>query len=622
MEKKMMEMMEQKLSELRDQVIQEQEIKILELTQSIAAINLQNQKNNAARDKGEGSNEGRSDWGRSTRYEFPKFDGEGFEGWMMRAEYFFQVAKVSDDEKVRVAAIHLEGKALQWHRGFFTLHGDETYIDCRYYISCLAARFGAHAFEDPLADLRNLKQKGTLQSYMDTFDELYPRAGIREDQALSFFLSGLIDELQMPVRMFRPKGLAEAYSLAKLQDLTVKALGIKPKGLQSNVYTNSSYYSSSKPMAVTSTNKPVVNTNPWNGGNKEPNRLGELDGVVGREEQGSNEDEVEEEEKLDLQLSLHAVWGKDGPQVMRIRGVCHKKTLKILIDTGSTHNFLSTKVAKTIKCQLTIVNSKAVEVANGQLLQCNQKCDKLEWEMQGSWFQAEVYLIHLETYDLILGGEWLSTLGEITWNFNKLSMQFEICGKKVGLQGELWSPKPDQLHCLHVFNPTEVDEEERKVTQMMPSVEGDISYCYGVSTEDIWPNLSSILLENEAIFMEPVTLPPQREQDHKIVLKDGSDAVNIRPYKYAAKQKDVIEAMIAEMLNSGVIRHSESPFASPIVLVKKKNSSWRMCVDYRVLNAITVKDKYPIPVIEELLDELGGAKWFSKIDLRSGYWQV
>ncbi|XP_042032325.1 uncharacterized protein LOC121779040 [Salvia splendens] len=667
MEKKMADLMDQKLSE-RDQVIQEQEIQILELRQAIAAINLQNQKNNAAMDNGEGSSEGKSDWGRSTRYEFPKFDGEGFEGWMMRAEYFFQVARVPEAEKVKVAAIHMEGKALQWHRGFLTLHGDEASVDWRYYISCVAARFGAHAFEDPLADLRNLKQKGTLHSYMDTFDELYPRVGIREDQALSFFLSGLIDELQMPVRMFRPKSLAEAYSLAKLQDLTVKALGLKPKGMQSNAYPNSSYYSNSKSMAVTSTSKPVVNTNTWNGGIKEPNRLGgvrastnlspkeldekrakkecfwctekftpnhqcskrksyviqliELEGVASCEEHEINEDDTETEEQLDLQLSLHAVWGKDGPQVMRIRGVCHKKILKILIDTGSTHNFLSTKVAKKIKCQLTTVNSKAVEVANGQLLQCNQKCDKLEWEMQGSRFHAEVYLIPLETYDLILGGEWLSTLGEITWNFNKLSMQFEVCGNKVKLQGELWSPKYDQLHCLHVFNQTEVDEEERKLSQMIPSIDGDIRCCYGVSTEEIWPSLSSILMENEKIFMEPVTLPPQREQDHKIVLKEGSDAVNIRPYKYAAKQKDVIETMIAEMLNSGVIRHSGSSFASPIVLVKKKDSSWRMCVDYRALNAITVKDKYPIPVIEELLDELGGAKWFSKIDLRSGYWQV
>ena len=72
-----------------------------------------------------------------------------------------------EEEKVRVAAIHLEGKALQWHRGFESLHGDMTYADWACYSSSLAARFGAHAYEDPLADLRNLKQKGTLQDYMD-----------------------------------------------------------------------------------------------------------------------------------------------------------------------------------------------------------------------------------------------------------------------------------------------------------------------------------------------------------------------------------------------------------------------------------------------------------------------
>ena len=131
-----------------------------------------------------------------------------------------------------------------------------------------------------------------------------------------------------------------------------------------------------------------------------------------------------------------------------------------------------------------------------------------------------------------------------------------------------------------------------------------------------------ILEEYAEIFEEPKTLPPQRKQDQKIILKEGTKAVNMRPYKYAAQQKDVIETMIDDMLKAGVIRHSESTFTSPIVSVKKKDSSWRMCVDYRALNAITVKDKYPIPVIEELLDELGRASWFSKIDLRSGYWQV
>lgn len=120
----------------------------------------------------------------------------------------------------------------------------------------------------------------------------------------------------------------------------------------------------------------------------------------------------------------------------------------------------------------------------------------------------------------------------------------------------------------------------------------------------------------------PKELPPNREQDHAIKLLSRSNPPNIRPYKYLYQKKGKIEILVQELLDVEAIRESKSSFLSLVILVRKKDGSFRMCIDYQELNKITVKDKFPIPTIDELLDELNGVILFTRLDLRSGYHQI
>ncbi len=140
--------------------------------------------------------------------------------------------------------------------------------------------------------------------------------------------------------------------------------------------------------------------------------------------------------------------------------------------------------------------------------------------------------------------------------------------------------------------------------------------------QDIPKEIQEVLEQYIALFQELKGLPPSRVYDHKIPLQPRSTLVNIRSYRYSHEQKGEIENQVVEMLQSALIQKSTSPYASPVLLVKKKDHSWRMCVDYRQLNKATIKDKYPIPIIDDLLDDLDGSKLFSKIDLKSGYHQI
>ena len=133
-------------------------------------------------------------------------------------------------------------------------------------------------------------------------------------------------------------------------------------------------------------------------------------------------------------------------------------------------------------------------------------------------------------------------------------------------------------------------------------------------------DLQRIIDKHSKVFEDiPKGLPPTQNHDHEIHLIPGSVPPNIRPYRYPYAQKSEIERIVEEMLEAGIIRPSQSSYFAPVVMVFKKDSSWCMCPYYRELNKITIKDKFLIPIIDELLDELHGAIYFTKLDLHSGY---
>ncbi|GJR68471.1 reverse transcriptase [Tanacetum coccineum] len=297
-------------------------------------------------------------------------------------------------------------------------------------------------------------------------------------------------------------------------------------------------------------------------------------------------EEVVEEPVIYPHISLNALTGVNTFHTMRIKGHVGRQDIHILVDSGSTHNFVDVLCAKRLGCEIRSICPLQVEVLGRNQMLSTSTCRQFAWSLQ-EWSSP------FKGKRITLRGTQQATLQWMNGkDYGKI-----LSSNKVSLSAMSLYVYPSTLMTVALSN-----EKEHQ------------------STEDN-KALATLLDQFQDVFAIPNTLPPYKSHDHRIIL-EGVPPVHIRPYKHPPTQKDAIELMVKELLETGVIRNSHSPFSSPIVMVKKKDGTWRMCIDYRQLNKHTTKDKFPIPVIKELIDELHEAQVFIKLDLRSGYHQI
>lgn len=322
----------------------------------------------------------------------------------------------------------------------------------------------------------------------------------------------------------------------------------------------------------------------------------------------------EGEEDVLMSISAQALHGTETSKSIRLRGWIQDKEMLMLVDSGSTHSFIDEQISTKLRGVQTLTTPLKVQIADGGQLPCSQVIPHCSWWIQGNNFKTNFRLLQLGSYDVILGMDWLEQFSPMRIDWAKKWLEFHYQQQLIRLKGL----QPKLNHCdsisLHQLTGMVATESVECVLQLQATSESRPS--------DIPESVQPILKEFQELFSEPTGLPPSRNCDHHIPLVPGAKPVNLRPYRYKPALKNEIERQVSEMLESGVIQHSQSPFSSPALLVKKKDGTWRLCIDYRQLNAITVKSKYPVPIIEELLDELSGSHWFSKLDLRAGYHQI
>ncbi|XP_052725999.1 uncharacterized protein LOC128194435 [Vigna angularis] len=591
---------------------------------------------------GDGNQGGTSQWRK--RVELPVFEGGKPWVWIGRAEKFFEVQKVAEEEKLELAFISMDGYAGSWFRFWREKTKNSSWDGLK---RALGIRFGGGTRGTVYERLSTIRQSGPVEEYIRDFEVLVGQTTqIPEEQIMGYFLSGLREEVGDHVRPHDPPDLMTAMRVARdVEKLCTKTGGgWLPKNKNSwGKASGSVTVRGGTTESVGSVNKDATQGRnkglatsgggdrtvrnlpypeylkrreegrcfrcggPFSPGHRCPERGLKMLIVVEEEEEVEGE-EVSETNLATMELSALSAGGLTTPKTMKLRGHIGQREVVILIDSGASHNFIDRRLVEELRMTVTKTQPYLVSLGDGQRKRISGCCEKVALEIGEAQVVERFYIFKLGGVEVILGVEWLAKLGEVTVDWRVLTMKYRQGDKRITVQGD---PTLER----RVVGPEALKKIDEVATCFLVWELGlcethtSSPKCSGL-TEKHKQQMGDLLEQHDVVFTELEGLPPSREMVHQIHLKEGDGPINVRPYQYPHVMKDEIEQQVSEMLRSGVIRPSHSPYSSPVILVKKKDGSWRFCIDYRALNRATVPDKFPIPVIEELLDELGGLPIF------------
>ncbi|GJY54308.1 putative reverse transcriptase domain-containing protein [Tanacetum coccineum] len=289
----------------------------------------------------------------------------------------------------------------------------------------------------------------------------------------------------------------------------------------------------------------------------------------------------------------------------------------MLFDSGADRSFVSSTFSAFLDvAPSTLDTSYAVELADGKFSETIVVLRGCTLGLLGHLFDIDLMPIELGSFDVIIGMDWLAKyhalivcdekVVRIPYGDEVLIIRGDNCdsGSKLNIisctRTQKYIEKGCQVYLAQVTSKKADDKSEEKRLEDVP-----------------------IVREFPKVFPEDLPgLPPARQVEFQIDLVPGAAPVARAPYRLAPAEMQELSTQLQELSDRGFIRPSSSPWGAPVLFVKKKDGSFRMCIDYRELNKLTVKNRYPLPRIDDLFDQLQGSRVYSKIDLRSGYHQL